>query len=88
MHIVTMDAVTYVPHREFQIDYAIPVDTMYAPIFSINPDGMQILTGSQLPTSVDPSEPVAHSPLHSKILWAVAGAGVLLLWAGSARNAH
>ena len=83
-----MDAVTYVPHREFQIDYVSQVDTMYAPIngFSLNPAGMQILTDSQLPTSVDPSEPVAHSPLHSKILWAVAGAGVLLLWA--TQNAH
>ena len=83
-----MDAVTYVPHREFQIDYATPVDTMYAPIFSINPDGMQVLLDSQLPTSVVQSEPIAQSPLHSKILWAAAGAGVLLLWAGSARNAH
>ena len=81
-----MDAVTYVPHREFQIDYATPVDTMYAPIFSINPDGMQVLLDSQLPTSVVQSEPIAPSPLHSKILWAAAGAGVLLLWA--TQNAH
>ena len=89
MHIVTMDAVTYVPHREFQIDYAIPVDTMYAPIdgFSLNPAGMQVLTGSQAPIIAGPSA-AADSPLHSKLLWAVAGAGVLLLWAGSARNAH
>ena len=87
MHIVTMDAVNYVPHREFQIDYATPVDTMYAPLFSINPDGMQVLTGSQAPIIDGPSA-AADSPLHSKLLWAVAGAGVLLLWAGSARNAH
>ena len=85
--LVTMDAMTYVPHREFQIDYATPVDTMYAPLFSINPDGMQVLTGSQAPIIDGPSA-AADSPLHSKLLWAVAGAGVLLLWAGSARNAH
>ena len=85
-----MDAVTYVPHREFQIDYVSQVDTLYAPIngFSLNPAGMQVLLDSQLPTSVVQSEPIAPSPLHSKLLWAVAGAGVLLLWAGSARNAH
>ena len=82
-----MDAVTYVPQREFQIDYATPVDTMYAPLFSINPDGMQVLTGSQGSTAASPSAAV-DSPLHSKLLWAVAGAGVLLLWAGGARNAH
>ena len=88
MHIVTMDAVTYVQHREFQIDYATPVDTMYAPLFSINPDGMQVLTGSQGSTTASQSETASESPLHSKLLWAVAGAGVLLLWAGGARNAH
>ena len=88
MHIVTMDAVTYVPHREFHIDYTTPVDTLYAPLFSINPDGMQVLTGSQGSTAASQSGPMADSPLHSKLLWAVAGAGVLLLWAGGARNAH
>ena len=72
MHIVNMDAVTQ-------------VDTLYAPIFSINPDGMQSMINSQAPIIDGPSATAAESPLHSKILWAVAGAGVLLLWA---RNAH
>ena len=83
-----MDAVTYVPHREFQVDYMSQVDTMYAPLFSINPDGMQVLTNSQGSTTASQSGPMADSPLHSKLLWAVAGGGVLLLWAGGARNAH
>ena len=64
------------------------VDTLYAPIFSLNPDGMQVLTNSQGSTAASPSGPMADSPLHSKLLWAVAGAAVLMLWAGGARNAH
>ena len=66
------------------------MDSMYTPLsidgFSLNPGGMQVLLDSQLPTSVVQSEPIEPSPLHSKVLWAVAGAGVLLLWA--TQNAH
>ena len=86
MHIVTMDAVTYVPHRDYQIDYVSQVDTMYAPMFSLNPDGMQSMLSSQAPIIAGPSKTAAESPLHSKILWAVAGVGVALLWA--TQNAH
>ena len=70
------------------MDAVTQVDTLYAPIFSINPDGMQSMINSQAPIIDGPSATAADSPLHSKLLWAVAGAAVLMLWARGTQNAH